>query len=152
MGRSVAYLTNSMHEVYLDVSDYDENGWQWDDLMINLKSILKRKLPSLRETKEWDGRETLIFLQNCLCEIGISEYAGLASLSIRVRPDIDDNKKSLAENWINSVWSKIESLVADITGEVLVKEGSFSNGEGIFHKKNSKEGFCHNGMGKTYEF
>jgi hypothetical protein len=152
MGRSVAYLSNSLHEVYVDVSEFDNDGMDWDDWVENISAELRHKFPSLRKTEEWDGRETRIFLDNLHCEIGVSEYSGLASISIRARQDIDSNRVPIAENWIDLVWNNIEKVVQDFSGEVYVKQGSFSNGEGVFNVKGKKEGFCHNGMGKTYEF
>ena len=160
MGRSVAYINNSMHEIYVDVSAFDE--FDWDDWKDNIIHTLKAKFPSLREcTNEWDGREVSIILDNSHCEIGVAEYSGLASISIRVRWD-DYSNQSLAQNWIDTVWNKMEDLIETCSGKVYVKGGSFSNGEGIFNVKTKKvesadlpikeKGFCHNGMGKTYEF
>lgn len=163
MGRSVSYLRNSLHEVYFRCSDMEQ--WEWNDLIENLSYSLEKSFPSLSEADDWDGNETKIFLQNSFCEIGISEYCGLASLSIRVPLDIDEytrgnrSKVPLAENWINKAWPKILTIVAKNTGDVYAKQGSFSNGEGVFGKVDLKKdlpvikgGFCHNQMGVGYEF
>lgn len=158
MGRSVSYLNNSLHEVYIDVSDFDDSGFDWDDWVSNIKYTLQSKFKSLRECKnEWDGRETMIILDNSHCQIGVSEYCGLASVSIRINDSIgnyygDKNTTGLAEKWINQVWDKMEKIIQDCSGKIYVKSGSFSNGEGVFNEKGSKEGFCHNSGGKTYEF
>lgn len=154
MGRSVSYLSNAVHKTFVDVSEMDES-YDWDDFLRNIKYALKKKFPSLTDCKnEWDDRETTIILDNYHCQIGISEYCGVASISIRVNESSrDENNLSLSKNWIDQVWDNMLKVMQKNTGyDFLVKQGSFSNGEGIYNKIGKKEGFCHNGMGKTYEF
>lgn len=157
MGRSVSYLSNSVEEVFVDVSEMDES-YDWDDFLSNIKYALKKRFPSLTECRnEWDGRETAIILDNYHCQIGVSEYCGVASISIRVNSEDADYRTrtdiALSENWISQVWNNMLKVMQDNTGyDFLVKQGSFSNGEAIYNKVGKKEGFCHNGGGKTWEF
>lgn len=154
MGRSVSYLSNSMKEVFVDVSEMDES-YDWEDFKKNLECALIKRFPSLTKCRnEWDGGETAIILDNYHCQIGLSEYCGVASISIRVNESSrDDNNLSLSENWIEQVWNNMLKVMQENTGyDFLVKQGSFSNGEGIYNKIGKKEGFCHNSGGKTYEF
>lgn len=162
MGRSVDYLSRAANVTFLDVSsmgmqypynpdteEYDEDGEleydefmgreDWDNLIGEIQAEFASKYPSLNTSKEWDGRETRIILENTFCEIGISEYCGLASLSIRVNDNLDnygDNKTQLAENWIDQVWDGMLKILDTNFGHYtrLNKQGSFSNGEGVYGK------------------
>ena len=92
MGRSVSYLDNAEVVIYFPIeNELNEQGecddflsqLNWDDLVSNLQCEIKAKLPSYSVCKnKWDNRETRIILENDLCNIGISEYCGLVSLSV----------------------------------------------------------------------
>jgi len=147
MGRSVDYLTNALFVAYIDTDDigwnvdeetgersYDEwiAGEQWKMFKEGLIENLQDIAPSLQEPskKRWDVRETLIILENSHCEIGISEYCGLTSLSIRIIED-DYHFDGLAEQWIKSVWPKMKAMI-DKNYSSLNRVGTFSNGEGVY--------------------
>lgn len=111
---------------------------EWSFFEDSLTKLLQETCPSLhilnRKNRRWDGRETAIIAENKLCEIGISEYCGLVSVSIRV---IQDNYsyryEALAVRWINQMWPIIQSKLNEVYGsKVLRKIGAFSNGEGIY--------------------
>lgn len=84
-------------------------------------------------------------MRNELVEIGISEYSGLASLSIRFVEDAtywsSDSEyfryKNLAEIWIDRNWENLLSAVRENTyHEQLNRIGTFSNGNGVFERAN----------------
>lgn len=135
MGRSVSYLSHAMRVTYFNLPSDDEednNEFVFDDLFMNVKCSLKAAFPSLWECEKWDGNETRIFLENYLAEIGISEYCGLVSISIRV-PISDYVNENLAEHWISQNWEKMKKVMAENTyHEHLQKVGTFSNGEGVY--------------------
>jgi hypothetical protein len=142
MGRSVNYLNRATKVTYIhnEVGYTDEETNEWiedefwfDDLFGNVKYGLKAIFPSLTECERWDNRETKIFLENNLVEIGISEYCGLVSISVRPNERIDANE-NLANNWIENVWDKAENKMAEFS-TLLNRVGTFSNGEGVFEKK-----------------
>lgn len=136
MGRSVNYLSRAAHVAYFDVS-YMEDSYEWDDFKDNITSALTDKYPSLsEETRKWDNNETQIILENTHCEIGLSEYCGLASLSIRVyESDYNWDKLGLAAQWIDKVWPNMLSLLrANVGADQLSRIGTFSNGESIYQK------------------
>ena len=128
MGRSVDYLSNA-HKVFYTPFE-GENEWDWDDFFSNISYGLKAKFPSLENCERWDGRETRIFLENNLVEVGISEYCGLVSVSIRAK----EGKEAIGENWIDKVAANFEKVIRGNCGDVYRKVGSFSNGEGVFEK------------------
>lgn len=176
MGRSTSYLSNASHVTFFNVghfgytSDFDDDGneipgtehfdevdsqMQWDDMIENVTSSLMKKYPSLEKCDDWDDRETRIFLRNQHCEIGISEYGGLASISIRP-VDNGDAQNAMAPAWIDSVWPRMQKIISENAGPCYAKQGSFSNGEGIYSRiddsKTAPANFCHNGMGVTYAY
>ena len=128
MGRSVDYLNNAHKVFYATFEGEDE--WEWSDFSDNITYGLKAKFASLAHCKKWDGRETRIFLENNLCEVGISEYCGLVSISIRAKEGLE----SLGENWIDKIYANFEKVIRENCGDVYKKVGSFSNGEGVFEK------------------
>lgn len=131
MGRSVDYLSNASKVFYVPFEvEEGEEGFAWDDFFDNIRYGLKAKFRSLEKCERWDGRETRIFLENNLAEVGISEYCGLASISIRPK----EGAENIGENWINKIATSFEQVIKDNCGETYRKVGSFSNGEGVFEK------------------
>jgi hypothetical protein len=146
MGRSVSYLSNAEYVLYFptpeatnEEGEYDGEVTQmyWDDLVSNLICEIKGKLKSYyEEDSKWDNRETRIILSNNLCNIGISEYCGLTSLSIAVRNNDYYDNEALAKHHAQQIRKTLEKIVDDLTGERLVKQGTFSNGESVYQKVN----------------
>lgn len=140
MGRSVDYLTNALKVAYINFEQDEDDtfGDDWDFFKEGLIENLQSVCPSLCELKAkvYDGREVIIVAENCHCQVGVSFYCGLVSVSIRVHDDYR-TKESLAENWINQVWPKIEIIIAK-NYKALKRLGTFSNGEGVFEPLNKK--------------
>ena len=141
MGRSVDYLSRAEHVAYInnavdndETTDYFIARENWNWFKEGLVELLQKRCPSLEEVDEWDGRETHIFLENLHAQIGLSEYCGLVSLSIRINDTNFRCNGQLAFGWINQVWPKILTDL-DKRYHTLTKLGSFSNGEGVFQKK-----------------
>jgi len=121
---------------YCDMSG--ESDWEfWKEY---LDEKFREKYPSLTAPMKdtWDNDETKIFLWNDFVEIGISEYMGLASISMRVSSSFDDDdwdgetrsRKNLAENFADNLGQWMSKNVGD-----LYKVGTFSNGESIYEGK-----------------
>jgi len=141
MSRSVSYLNNAEFVLYFPFeNEYNEEGeydndlsqMNWDDTIENLKAEIKAKLPSYYEVDLWDNRETRIFLQNNLCNIGISEYCGLVSLSVAVKDDTWNDH--FASHHAGQIRPILEKIVDDITGTRLIHKATASNGEAFFER------------------
>lgn len=162
MGRSVNYLNHatsisfSHHEFgyefpYNDETDeYDESGekvyceftaeMNWDCFQDSLEESLKKFYPSFEFNAkgfEWEDREVKIVARNKLAIIGLSEYCGLISLSIRpIDTDrhYDHNIQSLADKFASQV--NLDKVLGYANGDesLLRKVGSMSNGEGVYRK------------------
>lgn len=152
MGRSVSYLRNASEVTYFDtslseVTYYDEDleeestrepdefdyQMNWEDFLDNIIGSLGFKYKSLNIIRdEWDGNETSIVLANNLIEIGVSEYCGISSVSIRPRTDY---KVELAESWINKNWNNAVKVMEESTYHTrLNRVGTFSNGCAVYNK------------------
>jgi hypothetical protein len=134
MGRSVDYLSRSQKVVYIpfEVENEFDSEFEWDYFYEDLINILCEKYPSLYTVKnKWDGRETRIILENDLCQIGLSEYCGLVSVSIRVNEYYE--YYNIAESWINRI--NFERVLNE-RFNTLHKIGTFSNGESIYERIN----------------
>ena len=148
MGRSVEYLNNSKWTVYINVSDFgqcstdedeDNTGYdedtareQWKDFKEFLADTIIELYPSFDNVNKWEGREVEIFLKNRLVHVGISEYCGLASLSFA---PISEKTEGLADNLIQKMSKKLNKSFMDAFPNTLYcKQGTFSNGEGVYFK------------------
>lgn len=130
MGRSVDYLSNALRVAYVDYDSEDEYGF--DDLFDNIECTLRSNFKSLDRVKEWDGRETRIFLENKLVQFGISEYCGLVSISVRVNERYSEYS-GLAEKFVDKNWDSVIAILKDYS-DVYAKAGTFSNGESVYSK------------------
>lgn len=152
MGRSVDYLNRAEKVnffpwptlwVYDEDTDSDiETDELWDaaDVIADIREYITDKFPSFDRCSRWDGRETHIILEGYGVEIGLSEYCGLASLSVRV----DEGPLEYSEDdaayeadrlkaiqWITENWDE----AAKPWGQYR-KIGTFSNGEGVYEQIN----------------
>ena len=136
MGRSVDYLTYAKYITYKDVSEFDEE-FDWDYFEQDLIERLQLQFPSLEDDEKWDGGETKIILSNSFVEIGISEYCGLASISVRINDgsvyDYDYNLEGLAERFIVFVGEFIVKNFGD-----LQRIGGFSDGTSVYERADEK--------------
>lgn len=121
-------MTGATKVAYFDVTDR-EDEWDWINFVDDIKYDLQEKFKSLEDCSDWDGNETHIILENNFVQIGISEYCGLASVSVRIHEDIDESKQGLAERFIGAVERKLDEM------SELTKVGTFSNGEAVFNRK-----------------
>ena len=149
MGRSVDYLNNAEVIIYFNLEIEEGDDFTWDDTVANLKACIQKKLPSYDEADGWDGRETNIILQNRLCNIGISEYCGLVSLSVAPRnSDNLDTWATFRENFAishaKSIEKTLQKIVDYCTGSRLIRTGTFSTGTGVFERADNKEGVYEN--------
>jgi len=159
MGRSVSCLRYFQERTFIDVSDY-EDSYQWKDLLNDLRAEIGEKYPSMITVDRWEDREDHIFLENSLAEIAISEFGGLACISIRPKEltDIYGNETGtgFGGKWIAQTWGGLKEIIAGIAGKLYIKTGAFSNGEGVYVEDRLPEqgkprSFCHNQMGVTWE-
>lgn len=163
MGRSVDYLNRAVQVSYADASrmgytapwsdelgDYDYEAEpvycemqariDWDDFKSALGEAFAKSYPSLDFDAKgfgWDGRETLIIARNKLVEVGISEYCGLVSLSVRPLDEhawLNYSQSPIGERFARQV--NLDKVLAYALGEeaVLHKVGTFSNGEGVYRR------------------
>jgi len=150
MGRSVDYLNDAISityfewpsiEIYNEETDEFEASNELEDGDIvgdDIKNYIISNFPEFEEVNKFDGRETAIILEGYGTQIGLSEYCGLASLSIRVDEhelpySYDDDYNTEYDKvveWINSNWDQISAPY-----NRLNKIGQFSNGEAIFELK-----------------
>ena len=136
MGRSVSYLSRAIRIAYFEypkVESYNEDA----SLVIeDIQESIKSEFPEFSNTNEWDGNEDHIILEGYRTQIGLSEYCGLATLSIRVdesvleySEDDEDSEKQRAEitDWIEKSWKKIS-----LGYNQYERIGGFSNGESFY--------------------
>ena len=149
MGRSVNYLNRALNVSYFQwptLWEYNEEtgiDQETDELMEayeirqDIQESIISEFPEYEYSKKWDGNETSIILTGYGTEIGLSEYCGLASLSIRIDENeldrfIDYQEQyDKIEAWINENWAKISQGYNQYN-----KIGTFSNGENVYEKNN----------------
>jgi hypothetical protein len=128
MGRSVNYKYGGI-VVFIDTSDF-EHDEDWTDFVDNLCADISALFPSMENADKWPERELHTILENTFAGVCVSEYCGLASVSLFVR---DDNESTLAANWVNLAGRTFKKKLHKIYGKnALIKQGTFSNGEGVY--------------------
>lgn len=153
MGRSVNYLNRALLISYFQwplIESYNEETDEYEQtdeyeesyfVTENIQESIISEFPEYEYSKKWDNNETAIILTGYGTEIGLSEYCGLATLSIR----IDENELDYSnydeqkyneqydkiEKWINENWAKISQGYNQYN-----KIGTFSNGESVYEKNN----------------
>lgn len=151
MSRSVNYLNNALkisyfewprYYFYNEVTEQDEISEDYEDsyeVIDGIQESIISEFPEFDRAKKWEGNETSIILTGYGTEIGLSEYCGLASLSIRIdenelayyEEDEYNEQYDKIEAWINENWAKISQGYNQFN-----KIATFSNGEAIFEKNN----------------
>lgn len=150
MGRSVDYLNRAEKVNYFDwptITVYDEEtdrDIETDELeeasyvIEDIQQYIISQFPDFTTCKSWDGNETQIILEGYGLEIGLSEYCGLASLSVRVDDtfldycdsdeDVDEQYKN-CRAWLDKNWDEATKF-----WNKYRKIGTFSNGEAVYEK------------------
>ena len=153
MSRSVNYLNRALkvsyfewprYSSYNEETEQDEISEDYEDSYIVIEDIqesIMSEFPEFDRSKKWDSNEVSIILQGHGAEIGLSEYCGLASLSIRIdENELDYNDYDETEyneqydkilSWINENWARISAGYSQFN-----KVATFSNGEAIFESIN----------------
>jgi hypothetical protein len=137
MGRSVSCLDNERHTTFIHFNQGDSPcfDYEWEDFEEEVESCFSH-IPSLTPVfHRWDGRETKVILENSHAEIGISEYCGIVSVSIRTNENNAPVKIGLAEHWIDSIWpSVLQKLSEHFPQDHITRVGGFSDGTSVYER------------------
>lgn len=141
MGRSVDYLTGAETVAYFNVGGhgYDQQVTpkefspllkevDWEAFEDYLVDTLQERFKSLAVCDDtWEGNEIQIILQNNFVQVGLSEYYGLASLSVRTHPHTKYTRLGgIAQHYCERVAKVIDEL------NEFDKDDSMSFGAGMF--------------------
>jgi len=137
MGRSVDYANNAAAVVYVDVSDIQES-WEFDYFVEDVQSVVKGAYKSFDDEDKWIGRELRAVLENKFAQVVVSEYCGLASISLVAKEyecyySDEIALQNLADAWVKQVAPNFAKLL-NKTFNCYAKIGNFSNGEGVYEK------------------
>lgn len=143
--REIAYFNWPTIDFYNEETDEYEPSDEYEDAAEVIDCIqegIRSDFPEFSYCSRWEGNEDHIILEGYECEVGLSEYCGGASLSIRVNeskldkyldsdPDDTeyDERYAEVEKWIDDNWEEISKGYNDFN-----KVGTFSNEEGVFEK------------------
>ena len=137
MGRSVETVRDS-YKIYFDAWEFDEDGYDWSDLIDNVRYDLTKKYKSLHQPdgiRRWlpyPFRETAVILENDHIRITISGYCGVGVFCIFT--DDESEYPELAEHWLEQNIKNIEEIISQYCTP-LRRLGTFSNGEAVFERK-----------------
>lgn len=156
MGRSVSYLSRAKRvnyfawptlEIYdeekdvaVDTGEYMDNSEVIDWIVEGIKENFSE---FKRVYNSWDDRETQIILEGYGTQIGLSEYGGLATLSIRIDEDstvgsnMDEDEYeeflNVTEKWIDENWDQVGKYWNQYR-----RIGGFSDGSSVYEKVNKE--------------
>jgi len=108
---------------------YNEDHQDWDWYVEGITDKFTTKYPSLTTTDSWDGNEVHIILENDLCEIAISDYCSLCSISIRPKEN-EYGHTGLADRFCRYVDIWMNEHIS-----TLNRVGGFSDGTSCYEKK-----------------
>lgn len=117
---------------------YDELRWVWEDFVSGIQYGLSKHYESFDDADEWVGRELRTISQNSMTEIVVSEYCGLASVSIVARYDEGcyDGQDGLREWWTRRMAPHIAQVIREsVYLDELNQIGRFSNGECVYKRR-----------------
>lgn len=136
MGRSVDYLNRAVRVNYFEWPQYElEDGTtqpeEGDYVVEDIQDYFREQFPGFDKVEKWDGRETAIILEGYGLQVGLSEYCGLATLSVRVDEDVVDTEQDYqdCEDWLAKNWDELTKY-----WKQFAKIGTFSNGEGVYQR------------------
>ena len=136
MGRSVSYLSGAREVCYfewphsVDEEDMDVIFEEAEDVINDIKYWIQDIHPNFERVDRWADREDHIILEGYGTQIGLSEYCGMATLSIRVDPDTDDSQVKDIEDWIGENWAAMS-----VPWNQIKRIGGFSNGESVYGRE-----------------
>lgn len=129
MGRTVSTLHGSIIQLYADVSNV-QDSWEFEDLIDNIRYEIRAKYKSMKRSFNHEG-ENVIICENGLVEIGISEYCGLLSLSVRAK---EGKVNPVAVRAAINMEQHLQKVLKEYTSGCYTLAGVFSNGEGVYSK------------------
>jgi len=136
MSRSVSTPNGAVAIAYRDVTYMtdEDSQWEWDMFQEDIIQQLQNAFPSLDEADSWIGREDHVVLENSHCQVTISEYCGLAAISlVPIERDCfyaeDFGSQNLSYHWCQQIAKKFNELLGE-----LRHVATFSNGEAVFER------------------
>ena len=121
--------------VYSDEYREGHDDWTW--FIEDLTDQFIAKYPSLEPCDNWEGNEDHIFLENELIEVGVAEYCGLASVSMRAKNSNEFWDCPGKLNFANRMESYVGVWVDKTLGDYN-RVGGFSDGTSVYEKKEIK--------------
>jgi hypothetical protein len=129
MGRGVSSPNYALHKVYFPFEFENEDGFEWDFMIDEIRETFKSLFKSLYNSDTWLDREDKVLLENDHCQIGISEYCGLCCLWVVIKEENDFNP-NLSYSWVDkNIIPIMNKYYSD-----LKKMGTMSNGVSVYEK------------------
>lgn len=100
------------------------------EVILDIQETIINEYPEFIRSDVWVGREDHVILEGYGVQIGLSAYGTLASLSVRVDPNLDEQEEDAARTWIKEHWENASKYY-----DQFRKIGTFSNGESIYELK-----------------
>lgn len=135
MGRSVACPSRAECTVFAEHNREDQDDW--NDLLDDLRCVLKRAFPSFNDADRLAGREEHIILENMHATVVVCEYCGVISVSLV--PDEWDEWEwhrivNLSGPWCYQITKRFRKVVGNVLGETMTPIATMSNGERVYQR------------------
>ena len=137
MGRSVAtYGEFSMYLNY-DFSDFEFTSC-WTEFYDSLNNVITDKYTSFDcvvDDNKWEGSEGRVIAENQYCSVVVSSYFNVCSINLVILDEAYEyNLENLALKFINRIQDNFVKLFKDAGYDVLMRQGTFSNGNSVYCK------------------
>lgn len=133
MGRSVSRPSGAVAVAYEHLVIFEDDAtMQWKCYEEDVVSKARKLAPSFSKCDTWPGREDHAILENSFCYLGLSEYCGLVAIWLLPKEgdDYGDEQAGLRAHWLYRIGPKFHKVFG-----TLNKEGTMSNGEAVFSRK-----------------
>lgn len=128
MSRSVWVPDNAVAVAYRDVSDIGYEYWE-DDFIEWVRDSAKELFPSMSADDSWIEWEARSVMENDFAMVVVSEYMGLAAVSLVLKEYSEFNPEGLVNRWVPGAVEKFHKRFAEYR-----RVAAFSNGEVMYER------------------
>jgi len=138
MSRGVLVPAESVYDWYFAVP---EDSDDFEELIDGIREVLSEGIDAWTLGRGWYARETSILMDTATAIITISEYCGMAVLSVVPKDAPEDMWgpartrevwRSIVRGWAEQLFEKSKEGLGDLGLKRCRHVGTFSNGEQVF--------------------
>ena len=137
MGRSVATYGEFSMYINYDFSDFEFTSC-WTEFYDRLNDVITDRYTSFDcvvDDNKWEGSEGRVIAENEYCSVVVSSYYNICSINLVILDSAYEySLEGLATSFISKIQDNFVKLFKDAGYDVLMRQGTFSNGCSVYQK------------------